>query len=171
MASSFGYVLSTSVSAVSAGTASRPYAGKGAHPFLGFGLITPFQRDQKRDFAAAGGERLVKSCVSQLLGMDATDDAGNVGELPWRPELGTWMYKLKHHLNNEVLDHIARAYVAEALARWEPRVVMKEVTTSKRKSVSEDDTMILHMRYDVIASNVPGNQVILSDVDHSIEVT
>jgi len=36
--------------------------------FLGFGLVRPFQRDGRADFAAAGGEQLVRSAVGQVLG-------------------------------------------------------------------------------------------------------
>jgi hypothetical protein len=36
--------------------------------FLGFGLLRPFQRDLRSDFAAAGGERLIRSAVGQILG-------------------------------------------------------------------------------------------------------
>jgi hypothetical protein len=34
--------------------------------FLGFGLTRPFQRDLRSDFAAAGGEQLIRSAVGQI---------------------------------------------------------------------------------------------------------
>ena len=39
-----------------------------ANEFLGFGLLRPFRRDRKADFAAAGGEALLRSAVGQILG-------------------------------------------------------------------------------------------------------
>jgi len=169
MGTSFGYVFSTSPS-TGAGAASHPYASQGAAPSLGFGLLTPFRRDKKSDFAAGGGEALVKSCVSQVLGMAASDGGANMGELPWRPELGSWLYKLRFHQNDDIADHIARAHVAEAISRWEPRVAMRAVTTSKRTTHDTDDTLVVHMRYDIVASNAPGNQVLLHDATQTLEI-
>jgi len=169
MASSFGYILQTT-STSGAGSVTRPYVSRADLPFLGFGLITPFRRDKKSDFAASGGEVLVRSCVSQVPGTECSDDAGNIGELPWRPEFGSVLYKLRHRPNDEVMEHVARVYVAEAIQRWEPRVVVKEVTISRRRTHEELDTLLIHLRYDVIASNVPGNQVIIRDVSQTLEL-
>lgn len=170
MATSFGYVLQ-SASVVGTPSLSRPYAAPFSPPYLGFGLLTPFRRDQKADFAAGGGAALVKSCVGQVLGMDASDDAGNAGELPWRPELGSWLYKLTFaNVDDEVTEHIAKVYVAEALQRWEPRVVLKSATLSRKKTVEANDTLVLHLVYDLVSSNAPGNQVLLRNVAQSLEI-
>ena len=170
MGTSFGYVLQIP-SVVGVPGTTRAYAGTTVPPYLGFGLITPFRRDQKSDFAADGGARLVKSCVGQLLGMDASDDAGNIGELPWRPELGSWLYKLRYaNIDDEITDHIAQVYVAEALQRWEPRVVLKKVTVQRQKTVEANDTLTIHLLYDLVSSNVAGNQVLIRDVEQSLEI-
>src|ERR1044072_5522330 len=74
--------------------------------FLGYGLITPFRRDLKNDFANAGGVELVKSCVSQILGTRAASDYVQ-GELPWRPRFGSLIYLAKHR-KGPLLDDLVR---------------------------------------------------------------
>jgi uncharacterized protein len=91
--------------------------------FLGFGLLRPFRRDQKADFAAAGGGALIRSAVGQILGTVGSSDFTQ-GELPWRTEFGSLLHLLRHQKNDRVLQELARVYVVDALKRWEPRVVM-----------------------------------------------
>lgn len=55
-----------------------------ANPFLGRGLVHPFRRDKKQDFAFAEGEELVRSAVGQVLGTASASDFTD-GELPWDP--------------------------------------------------------------------------------------
>lgn len=52
---------------------------------LGFGPISPFRRDKKSDFAAAGGETLIRSAVQQVLGTACASDFTQ-GEIPWRTD-------------------------------------------------------------------------------------
>ena len=53
--------------------------------FLGNGLLRPFRRDQKADFAAAGGEEVIKSAVGQVLGTMGSSDFTQ-GEVAWRTD-------------------------------------------------------------------------------------
>jgi len=133
--------------------------------FLGTGLLRPFRRDQKLDFASASGETLVRACVGQILGTMCANDTGTVqGELPWRPEFGSLLYYLKHH-KGPLLQQLAQVYVARALARWEPRVVI----TASQVTLSET-LLTIRIRYNVIDRNVPGNQVVLRDIDQTISI-
>lgn len=47
---------------------------QGRESAAGFGLIRPFQRDRKADFAAGSGEALVRSAVGQIPGTMASSD-------------------------------------------------------------------------------------------------
>lgn len=141
--------------------------------FLGGGILRPFRRDQKNDFAHGSGEVLVRACVEQVLGtLGSTDDASIQGELPWRPEFGSVLYRLKQRNNDPTLQQLARVYIADALARWEPRVVLKStlVTTQKvnTQEVGGDDALVIRLVYDIIKANVPGNQVVIPDVAQSV---
>jgi phage baseplate assembly protein W len=132
-------------------------------PFLGFGLIRPFRRDLKSDFASAGDVALVKSCVAQVLGTEAS--SGDVqGELPWRPEFGSSLYRLAHR-KGPLLNALARTYVTDALARWEPRVRVRSTSTSFDRA---SRTLTIELVYDIINGNVAGNAVIVSGVAQTV---
>lgn len=106
---------------------------KGQLPRLGFGLLRPFVRDQKNDFAAGGGVALVTACVGQVLGTRASSP-GAAGELPWRPRLGTKLQRLRHKNNKPLLAELARLDVAEALRRYEPRARVRAVERTELPS-------------------------------------
>ena len=103
--------------------------------FLGFGLLRPFRRDQKTDFAAGGGEAVVRSAVGQILGTIGSSDFTQ-GELPWRTEFGSLLHLLRHQKNDRILEELARVYVVDALKRWEPRVVVTSRLTVSSQSFS-----------------------------------
>ena len=139
---------------------------QGRESSVGFGLIRPFQRDRKADFAAAGGEALVRSAV----GRDPRDDrflGVRAGEIPWRPELGSRLRLLIHQRNDAALQELARVYVVDALKRFEPRVRVKSVRVS-RESDRGDNVLAIRLRYDIVAS--PGNAVLTPDVEQTVQV-
>lgn len=124
--------------------------------YLGKGILRPFRRDEKNDFANAGGLDLVKACVAQILGMDGAspDNPMNQGELRWDPERGAQLRRLRHHANNDLLQAMARTFVVDALARWEPRVRVRG-TLAARLAVAgaPDAALSIHILYDVRRSN------------------
>ncbi|HET9621798.1 MAG TPA: GPW/gp25 family protein [Kofleriaceae bacterium] len=136
--------------------------------FLGFGLTRPFRRDLRSDFVAAGDEDAIRSAVGQILGTIGASDR-TPGELPWRPELGSQLYLLRHQKNDAVLAELARVYVVDALQRWEPRVIVTAVAVT-REAQSGTDVLAVHVRYDVISANTPGNNVVLSGLEQSVRV-
>jgi phage baseplate assembly protein W len=134
---------------------------------LGYGLVAPFRRDKKRDFAAAGGEELVRSSVMQVLGTVGASEFTQ-GEIPWRTELGSLLSLLRHKKNDVVLRELARVYVRDALRRWEPRVVVTGLDIQRLDP--EGNALSLRLRYQVIQCNVPGNRVILGPLEQTVEV-
>lgn len=134
--------------------------------FLGFGLTRPFQRDLRSDFAAAGGEQLIRSAVGQILGTIGSS-ASTPGELPWRTDFGSLLHVLRHQRNDNVLQELARVYVVDALKRWEPRVVVTSVQISREQQDGEN-VLAIKVRYDVISTNTPGNNKVLSGVKQTI---
>jgi phage baseplate assembly protein W len=139
--------------------------------FLGYGILSPLQRDQKQDFANAGGLPLIQSCIAQILGTQCSADGAGVeqqGELRWRPGFGSLLYRLKFLSEGSVLNDLARVYIVDALKRWEPRVaVSSAVTTFDRVRRA----LLIDLVYDVISSNVPGNAVVLPDVEQQVNVS
>lgn len=94
--------------------------------FLGFGLLTPFQRDAKNDFANGGGDELLKAAVRQVLGTRGRI-ADEPGELPWRDDFGSVLDLLRQRNVDGMWKELARHYVQDALARWDARVVVASV--------------------------------------------
>jgi phage baseplate assembly protein W len=139
-----------------------------ANEFLGRGVIRPFRRDRKQDFAFAEGEELVRSAVGQILGTLASTDFTQ-GEIPWRPELGSALHLLRHHKNDATLQELARVYVADALKRWEPRVQVTSVQVARERDRGEN-VLAIRLRYNVIDRNVPGNNVLIESIEQTILV-
>ncbi len=131
--------------------------------FLGCGIVTPFQRDQKNDFANASGLDLIRSCVDQVLGTNAGDDQSK-GDLEWRGDFGSKLYRILHRKGG-VLDELARVYVVDALAKWEPRV---QVSAAKMFFSPSENLYVIRVRYDVIDRNVPGNNVLFDNVEQDV---
>jgi len=134
--------------------------------FLGFGLLRPLRRDQKADFAAAGGEQLIRSSVGQILGTIGASD-NTPGELPWRTDFGSLLYRLRHQKNDSLLKELARVYVVDALKRWEPRIVVTAVAVDREQSDGEN-VLAIRIRYDVISANAPETHVILGGIEQRV---
>ena len=88
---------------------------------VGRGLTRPFRRDQKLDFANDGGVGIIAANVGQILGTLCAGGASTGGELPWRTEFGSLLHILRLRNNDESLVEEAKAYVVDAIQRWEPR--------------------------------------------------
>ena len=133
--------------------------------FLGFGLRQPFQRDA-RDLAAAAGEQLVRSAVGQVLGTVGASET-TPGELPWQTDFGSLLHRLRHQKNDSILQELGRVYVVDALKRWEPRVIVTGVRIAREQHNGEN-VLAIRLRYDVIATNTPGNNVILPGIEQNV---
>jgi hypothetical protein len=94
------------------------------------GLLTPFRRDRKRDFASGDGEDLLASKVDQLLATEGAT-ARSSGELPWRTAFGTPLQLLRHKNNDAILAELARVYVRDALRKWLPEAQILELGVAR----------------------------------------
>jgi hypothetical protein len=117
--------------------------------FLGKGFNTPIRRQGGGDYVAATGVNLVRSAIRQILNTDK-------GELPWRPNFGTTIRRYKHKLLNQEFDAVVRSEIESAIKSFEPRVELVAVQVVKR-----DTRAIVTIRWQVIETNVPGNNVLL----------
>lgn len=106
---------------------------------LGCGIIRPFRRVPRGDFANDCGELLVRSDLGQLLGII-------LGELPWRTTLGTLIYQLRHRANTGALSELARVQIEEAIRQWEPRVRLLAVSADPIR-VGTENRILLRIRY------------------------
>ncbi len=164
MASPFGYDVQETVTPGVAPT--DPSITTPIDAFLGFGLIHPLVRDQKNDFAATGGAALVRSALSQILGTEAETETTE-GELAWRSEFGSKLHLLRHRKGRIVQD-LGRAYILEAVRRWEPRIVITKVQPSFDR---EQRAVSFLVGANLIEENVPGNRVVLpNDVEVDVAI-
>ena len=128
------------------------------------GVLRPFRRDRKADFAVGSGEALIRSAVGQVLGTMAASEF-TPGELPWRTEFGSGLHLLRHHKNDALLQELARIHVVDALKRWEPRIRVTSVQITRERDRGEN-VMAIRVRYDVRGSATPGNNTLQGGVDH-----
>ncbi len=101
-----------------------------------FGLLAPFRRDRKRDFAAGSGAALLRTKVTQALMTEGTTPRSS-GELPWRTEFGAGLALLRHRQNDETVKELARVYVRDALRRWVPKAELVSCEVTKSENVLE----------------------------------
>lgn len=115
------------------------------------GVVRPFARDQKGDVATASGAALVRANVAQVLGTRCDSPSGAQGELPFNTSFGSLLYMMRHVRNSDAFAPMVQHYVVDALARWEPRVRVRSVT-SKRTSVGGmvDNAVVVDVSFDVL---------------------
>jgi phage baseplate assembly protein W len=88
----------------------------------GRGLLAPLKREAG-DFASGEKVPLLSSNIRQVIGVKAaTPDGRFLGEYPWRGDFGAQVARFRHtSLDAGTRDDLARIYVVDALAAWEPR--------------------------------------------------
>ena len=94
------------------------------------GLLVPFRRDRKRDFASDDGVELLASKVLEVLATEGAT-ARSSGELPWRTAFGTPLQLLRHQNNDVALGELARVYVRDAFRRWLPEATLLGVAVDR----------------------------------------
>jgi len=104
---------------------------------FGSGIVCPFQRDGKGDFANDTGLRLLKSDIGELLGIVGPSNI-EPGELPWDPDRGSRIDTLRHRgLHTEMTRALAEQYTSETIRRYENRVLVGPTKVS-----DENDTTL-----------------------------
>lgn len=135
--------------------------------YLGAGVLVPFRRDGKDDFANDTGLEAVKSSLRIVLGTLCAGPT-NDGEVPFNQELGTLIRLLRHrNINDPTTEEIANHYVLSAILANEPRVRMKGIGFVPKPDAN---TIILRLKYDVVDRDTTGLNVVAPDVEQEIEV-
>ncbi len=97
--------------------------GRGQPKFLGRGIVLPFRRDAKSDFANDTGLAVIKASIRQILLTQARTPQGG-GEIPWRVDFGSWLHLVRHRRNAVVTRELVRVYVVDALKRSSVRRII-----------------------------------------------
>lgn len=130
--------------------------------YLGAGIVLPFRRDGKDDFAHSSGVDMVNSSLTTILG---TLRAGptNDGEVPFNQKLGTALSLLRHrNVAEPKTRELATHYVVDSIQANEPRVHAKAVGFRLRP---DDNRIALRLRYDVVTRDTRNINVISSDIE------
>ena len=115
---------------------------------FGHGIICPFQRDGKNDFANADGKRLLSSDIGELLGVLGPTPT-KPGELPWRTDLGSRLNTLRHRrLHAEMIRATAEQMTAGPVRQWEPRV------RPGRTYITTEDDNTMRIRFSYVPVGV-----------------
>lgn len=80
---------------------------------------------------------------------------------------GSLLHVLRHQKNDAVLQELARIHVVDALKRWEPRVRVTSVQVSRERQDGEN-VLSIRVRYDLIDRQVPGNNVLIPDIEQVV---
>ena len=131
---------------------------------FGRGLLIPFRRDGKGDFANASDITVVRSNVRQVLYTTASSSISD-GELPWRPEFGSVLDLLRFRNLDETTFELARTHALDALRVWVPQVQVKRTFVD----VDYDMKLLtLSVVYDILAASK--RSVLASNVNDSVNI-
>ena len=118
--------------------------------FLGSGWKFPPQLDSRGRIELVHQEQDIEEAIRMIL-------LTNKGERPMRPEFGSELFRLMFSPNDAATAGLARRYVQEALARWEPRIEVEEVEAGP--DPRNPNRLLLNIHYHVRATNSERNLV------------
>ncbi|MEF8789098.1 MAG: GPW/gp25 family protein [Haloarculaceae archaeon] len=118
--------------------------------FLGTGVAFPVGTDGGGRLATATGTEDVEQAIRIVLGTAK-------GERVMRPDFGCGIHDYAFAVVDATTRTRVEASVREALARWEPRIVVEDVTASTAEA--GEGRLLVEIDYRVRATNAPGNLV------------
>lgn len=130
---------------------ATPTLANASPTVTGRGLLLPFRRNQRDDFANGTGRELWQSRVELLLSVDGPTET-STGEIAWRPDEGTAIRLLRHKNNTSILRSMAEAYIRQGFQRsFRGKLKLNRVT----KFTKESNKVVMEVAFDVIAPNAP----------------
>ena len=112
--------------------------------FLGSGWKFPPQLDERGRMALSHQAEDVAEAIRLIL-------LTRKGERPMRPEFGSQLHELHFQPVDAATCGMARRFITEALARWEPRIDQVEVTAVPDARFPE--RLYIDISYRLIATN------------------
>jgi len=118
--------------------------------FLGAGWKFPPRLNSRGQLELVQQEQDVEEAIRIIL-------MTRKGERPMRPEFGSDLHTLVFAPNNPSTCGLARRFVREALARWEPRINVDEVIA--RPDPAHPERMLIEISYRTVTTNSERNLV------------
>jgi phage baseplate assembly protein W len=110
---------------------------------IGRGWTFPVRFDAGRGIRLAGGAEELDAAITMILSTAP-------GERVMRPDFGCAMWEQVFAPVNTSTLGLIEQQVREALARWEPRIVVERVDA---RTGPDDSTVHIHIDYRVVATN------------------
>jgi uncharacterized protein len=106
--------------------------------YIGRGLAFPLQIGQQGGLVLTRGSSEIEQAIRIILGTSP-------GERVMRPEFGCRIHELLFAPNNASTRRLAVSYVEEALTRWEPRIIIKDIEVAE--SPKSDGVLQIEIKY------------------------
>jgi phage baseplate assembly protein W len=121
-----------------------------AKDFLGSGWKFPPQLNARGEIDLSHHEIDIEESIRIIL-------LTNKGERMMRPDFGSDLFRLEFEPNDPATGGLARRYVQEALARWEPRIEVAEIDTEP--DPDDPSCLLIYIDYRIISTNIERNLV------------
>lgn len=121
------------------------------------GLVIPIAKWSGGYFSTRTTKDLIKSSIRMIL-------LTRLGERVMLPEFGSRLHELVFEPMSDVLAQLAKAYVIEAIQRWEPRVILQKVTIVPNEAAN---TFSVAMTY-IIKENAEQDTLVLADLGRQV---
>lgn len=152
MTTSASYPLAPdpSPSAAASSTTSSDVVPNAAPFTASRGLLLPFVRNQRDDFANAGGREMHVARVRLFCQVRGPTERGP-GEIPWRPQDGAALQNLRHANNTRMFRAMAAHLLNDAFRRSLPGYTLTDVVSAR----PEKGVTLLTLKFDVEQGNAP----------------
>ncbi|MFK7802797.1 MAG: GPW/gp25 family protein [Anaerolineae bacterium] len=115
-----------------------------SNSLIGNGLSFPLHFDQTGGLSLTGDRTELEQSIMIILGTSP-------GERVMRPKFGCRLQEVLFMQNNQQTASIATYMVEDALAMWEPRIMVTQVTA--KPNPNDGACMLIEIEYEVKATN------------------
>lgn len=110
---------------------------------LGAGWAFPIRLDAHGRFALSRRERDIEEAIQMIL-------LTPVGQRVMRPEFGCRIHELIFAPNDLTTAGLAKYYVEQALAMWEPRITVQDIVITPEQ---QGERLLIEIQYQVKATH------------------
>ncbi len=126
---------------------------------IGKGIQYPFSIDNELDIVLRGTKeekdaiRKINQSIAQIIGTP-------IGARVMNREFGCNIFTLKFEPLNEKFFSLATYFIAEALYKWEKRIILNKVKYAVATDYDVDNSLVfISVWYTIIKTQIPGNYV------------
>lgn len=138
---------------------------KAGEEFLGIGLFGPLRISHTGEFQVKAGLDLVIESVRAILSTNSKFKSQGFfvsGERFMRDDFGTPFKPIRHeNLDESTMDLVEAIYV-DSIEKWEPRAVVKGITTRINEF---EESLTTEINVSLVGTNQTGNLVVIRDKD------